>query len=126
MYVLLLSGIVDLVGRLFRSIWYFLDHTIYSWVPKLYNALISISRTSPLSQADIADMADRIYKLLAVFMVFKVTFSLIMYVVNPDDFSDKNKGVSKLVTNIVISLGLLVLTPYIQLCLSISSDDIKK
>ena len=113
MYVLLLQGIIDLVGRLFRSIWYFLDHTIYSWVPKLYNALISISRTSPLSQADIADMADRIYKLLAVFMVFKVTFSLIMYVVNPDDFSDKNKGVSKLVTNIVISLGLLVLTPYI-------------
>ena len=78
-----------------------------------YDLLLEIARTSILTQADIADMADRIYKLLAIFMVFKVTLSLITYVVNPDDFSDKSKGVAKLGTNIVISLSLLILTPYI-------------
>ena len=110
MYIL---GFMTLVSKLLRSIFYSIDDVIYRQIPRLYDLILAIARTSPLSQATIADMASRIYKLLAVFMIFKVTFSLIMYIVNPDDFSDKSKGVSKLITNIVISLGLLVLTPYI-------------
>ena len=102
-----------MISKIFRLIFFFLDNVVYNLIPKIYDLLITIARTSPLSQASITDMASRIYKLLAVFMIFKVTFSLIMYVVNPDDFSDKSKGVSKLVTNIVISLALLVLTPYL-------------
>ena len=110
MYIL---GFMTLVSKLLRSIFYSIDDVIYRQIPRLYDLILAIARTSPLSQATIADMASRIYKLLAVFMIFKVTFSLIMYIVNPDDFSDKSKGVSKLITNIVISLGLLILTPYI-------------
>ena len=100
-------------SRLIRQFFYSVDKIVYNFIPTIYDLLISIARTSVLSQGDIASIADRIYKLLAVFMIFKVTFSLIMYVVNPDDFSDKNKGVGKLSTNIIISLALLVLTPYI-------------
>lgn len=98
---------------LIRTFFFSLDKIVFGFIPRIYNLLMSIARTSILSQANIADMADRIYKLLAVFMIFKVTFSLIMYVVNPDDFSDKSKGISKLVTNIVFSLLILILTPYI-------------
>lgn len=46
-------------------------------------------------------------------MLFKISFSLITYIVNPDDFSDKSKGFGKLIQNTVVSLVLLVLTPYI-------------
>ena len=98
---------------LMRQFFFNIDKIVFNFISTIYDFLITIARTSVLSQADIMDMADRIYKLLAIFMIFKVTFSLIMYVVNPDDFSDKNKGVSKLGTNIVISLTLLILTPYI-------------
>ena len=99
--------------KLMRTFFFGLDKIIYNFIPTIYSLLISIARTSILTQADISKMADRIYRLLAVFMVFKVTFSLIMYVVNPDDFSDKSKGVGKLTTNIIISLSLLIITPYI-------------
>ena len=98
---------------LMRQFFFNIDKIVFNFISTIYDFLITIARTSVLSQADIMDMADRIYKLLAIFMIFKVTFSLIMYVVNPDDFSDKNKGVAKLGTNIVISLSLLILTPYI-------------
>lgn len=98
--------------KLIRQFFFNLDKVVYGFITTVYDLLISIARTSILSQADIINMADKIYKLLAVFMVFKVTFSLIMYVVNPDDFSDKSKGVSKLGLNIVISLALLILVPY--------------
>lgn len=99
--------------KLIRIFFYSIDKIVYNFITAIYDLLISIARTSILTQGDINQMADRIYKLLAVFMIFKVTLSLITYVVNPDDFSDKTKGVSKLSTNIVISLALLILTPYI-------------
>lgn len=99
--------------KLFKQFFFGLDQVVFNMISSIYDLLISIARTSILSQADILDMANRVYKLLAVFMIFKVTLSLITYVVNPDDFVDKSKGISKLVTNIIISLGLLILTPYL-------------
>ena len=45
-------------------------------------------------------------------MVFKVTFSLINYLVNPDSLNDKNSGVGNVAKNIVITLVLLIITPY--------------
>ena len=98
---------------LIKQFFFSLDQVVFNFISEIYDLLISIARTSILTQADIADMADKIYALLTVFMVFKVTLSLITYVVNPDDFADKSKGLSKLGTNIIISLSLLVLTPYI-------------
>lgn len=98
---------------LMRTFFFALDNIVYNFIPKVYDLLLMIARTSPLSQADIAGVADRIYKFLAIFMVFKVTLSLITYVVNPDEFSDKTKGVSKLAQNAIVSLCVLILTPYI-------------
>ncbi len=99
--------------KLIKQFFFWIDKMVYNFIPTIYDLLVDIASTSILTQADIADMANRIYKLLAIFMIFKVTLSLITYVVNPDDFSDKSKGVSKLGTNIVISLAMLILTPYI-------------
>lgn len=99
--------------KLMKQFFFGIDQVVYGAISSIYDLLISIARTSIFTQADIIEMGEKIYKLLAVFMIFKVTFSLITYVVNPDEFSDKNKGVSKLSMNIVISLGLLILNPYI-------------
>ena len=100
-------------AKIIRQFFFMIDSIIYNGITDIYRLLIDISRTSVLSQSSIQSIANRIYELLAIFMIFKIIFSLIMYVVNPDDFSDKSKGVSKIGINIVISLSLLVLTPYI-------------
>ena len=98
-----------LMVRFFMS----LDTTLFNFIGTLYDLLIAISRTSILTQGDIASFAARIEILLGIFMLFKVSFSLITYVVNPDDFSDKSKGFGKLIQNSVISLVMIVLVPYI-------------
>jgi len=90
-----------------------LDRSIYNFISTLYDLLLTIARTSILSQGQISDFADRIYMLLGAFMLFKVAFSLITYVVNPDDFADKSKGLASLGKNAVISLCMLVLVPYV-------------
>ena len=99
--------------KLIKQFFFWIDKIVYNFISLIYDLMITIARTSVLTQSDIIDMAEKIYQLLTVFMIFKVTLSLITYVVNPDDFSDKTKGISKLGTNIVISLALLILTPYI-------------
>ena len=89
-----------------------LDRSIYGFIPTIYNLLMTISRTTILTQGQINKFANRIYLLLGVFMLFKVSFSLINYVVNPDDFADKSKGFAALGRNLIISLCMLVLVPY--------------
>ena len=101
------------VIKLFKHFFFTLDSVLFNFIPTIYNLLISISRTTILSQATIHAFADRIQMLLGIFMLFKVSFSLIMYVVNPDDFSDKSKGIGKLAQNTVISLVMLAVVPYI-------------
>lgn len=99
--------------QIVRSFFYMLDSTLFNFIPTVYDLLISISRTSILSQGQIKQFADRIQLLLGVFMLFKVSFSLITYIVNPDDFSDKAKGFGKLWMNIILSLIMLIGVPYI-------------
>lgn len=55
----------------------------------------------------------RIYALLAIFMLFKLAFSLITYILNPDELTDKNKGASKIIRNVIVVLLLIISVPYI-------------
>lgn len=98
--------------QIVRSFFFTLDSTLFNLIPKVYDLLITISRTSILTQGQIKVFSDRIQALLGVFMLFKVTFSLITYIINPDDFSEKSKGFGKLWQNVIISFIILILTPY--------------
>ena len=101
------------LGKMFRNLFFTLDNALFNFIPMVYTLLMDISRTSILTQSQIHAFAERIQMLLGIFMLFKVSFSLIMYVVNPDDFTEKSKGIGKLAQNTVISLVLLAVVPYI-------------
>lgn len=98
---------------LLRTIFIFLDGIIYPLIGTVYDLLMSIANTNIFTE-DIIDLfAEKVYALLGIFMLFKVSFSILTYIVNPDQFSDKSKGFSKMISNIVITLILLVITPWI-------------
>lgn len=99
--------------KILRRFFIGLDSVLFNFISTLYDLLMEISRTTILSQGEIARLAQRIELLLGIFMLFKLSFSLITYIVNPDDFSDKQKGFGKLIQSAVISLLMLVLVPYI-------------
>ena len=100
-------------SKIFRRFFFSLDSVLFNFIATLYDLLMAISRTTVLTQGDISKFVTRIEVMLGIFMLFKLSFSLITYIVNPDDFSDKSKGFGKLIQNSVISLVLLVTTPYI-------------
>lgn len=96
-----------------RSFSFFLDKVIYGFVGTVYNLLVEIAETSIFTEEVIDIFAGKIYALLGIFMLFKVSFSILTYIVSPDDFVDKNKGFGKLISSILITLTLLVVTPWL-------------
>ena len=106
----------DLLNMFFT----FLDRIVYGLITFLYQLLLYLANLdlfgmSNLSSPDnvITNFSSRVYALLGIFMLFKVSFSILQYMVNPDDFSDKSKGFGKMVTNVLVSLCLIVAVPYI-------------
>lgn len=107
-----------------NSILTFFDRIVYGLISTLYELLIYLanldlfgmstitSSTTP-NENIIVNFSSRIYALLGIFMLFKISFSILQYMVNPDDFSDKGKGFGKLVTNVLVSLVLIITVPYI-------------
>ena len=95
-----------------RSIVASLDSAIYYIISLLYDLLGSLTNFELFSQDTISKFSARIYTFVGLVMLFKVTFSLISYLVNPDAMSDKTNGAGNVAKNIVITLFLIILVPY--------------
>lgn len=102
---------MELIRRLLVGLLGMIDGVVYYLIEVIYGLLMDIASATPFNNEIFSTFAERIYALLGLFMLFKVSFSLIKYIVNPDEFSDKTKGGKKMVTNILIVLVLIVATP---------------
>lgn len=104
-----------IVTDLFRYLFMFLDGIIYNLVQPLYSASIELSDIRAAIQQDaIVEMIiSKIYIFLGVFMVFKLAFSIISMIANPDYVEDKQKGLAKVFTHSLITLVLVVVMPSI-------------
>lgn len=96
-----------------RTLFFALDKVIYGLIDDVYGLLLQLTRTSVFTEESIHQFAERIYALVGIFMLFKVTVSLVNYVLNPDDFTDKEKGLGSIVKHVILSLVMVVLVPYI-------------
>lgn len=103
---------VNLFIKIFRIIFAQLDKVVIFLITQLYKLLIMIANTNVFGDM-IYHYLGRIYTFLGIFMLFKLSLSMLTYIVNPDQLTDQSKGAGKLISNVVISLILLVATPTI-------------
>ena len=104
----------DVVQNLIRSVMFFIDNVIYGLIPKIYQLFIYLSEIDLFSNnGPLNQLINHIYVLLGIFMLFKVSFSLLQYIVDPNSFRDSSKGMGKLVTNVLVAMVLLVAVPSI-------------
>lgn len=89
-----------------------IDRAILNLIVALYDIMNSLATQQIFSEKTITDFATRIYTLLALIMIFKVTFSLITYLVNPDTIADKEAGAGNMAKNVVVMLILIIMVPY--------------
>lgn len=102
---------MELIRRLLVGLLGLIDGVVYYLIEIIYGLLMDIAGARPFSDDIFALFAKRVYVLLGLFMLFKISFSLIKYIVNPDEFNDKVKGGKRLVINILVVLILIVVNP---------------
>ena len=86
----------------------FFDAVIYALINDIYVTFTTIASYTIISQDMIDKFATRIYALVGIFMLFKVSVSLINYFIDPDTFNDSSKGFGNIVKRIIVSLIMLV------------------
>ncbi len=96
-----------------RSFFATLDGVVYSFLKVLYQLFLDLAHVNILDNKTISTFYSKIYVLLGLFMLVKVSFSFINYIVNPDSFLDKQKGAHKIFINIILTLTMLTVTPFV-------------
>lgn len=95
-----------------------IDKVIYGFISDIYVLIVKLADVRIFDDATLGQFASRLYGLIAIFMAFKLIFTFVNYAVNPDTLTDAKTGGKKLITNIVVSLVLLIAVPGIIFPLS--------
>ena len=109
---------VTLVSDIFRVLFFTLDITIYGLIPLIYEMIYSLYNIETIFSGNqfsniLNSVTTTIYSFLAIFMFFRVAFSLITMLVDPNIIDDNERGAKKIVTNIMICLVLIVVVPIV-------------
>lgn len=107
---------VGIIADMMRVIFFFLDSIVYSLIPVVYRGIFEFIDIDKIigvgnTQNLLNTAKETVYSFLAIFMFFRVAFSLITMLVDPSLIDDKSKGAKKIVLNIFICLGLIVVVP---------------
>lgn len=92
------------------GVFLFIDGIVYWAISKLFALYEALAKVEFITQGDYQEIANKFYVIIGVVMLFYLTYSLLKTLINPDDF---NKNISKIATNLVISLILLGVVPLI-------------
>ena len=97
--------------NLVRSLFATIDNVFFWLFNLVMQAVFDIANLELVKSNAFEEFQGRIYVILGIYMLFKVTISLLTYLVNPDVMLDKEKGLGKLVSRSIISLCMLLLLP---------------
>lgn len=97
---------MDTVGV--RGFFASVDVFIASMIEKVYGLILLIADVDIWSKVG-DKIFNKVFSLIAVFMLFKAAIIIIQYVINPDELTSSKKGGVKFLKNIVISLFMLTM-----------------
>lgn len=92
-----------------RSICLTIDSFIYFILSLVFKMFFNIVNSNFIDNDIINQFYSNIQLLLGVFITFKLCFSLINYIINPDRVSDNKVGAGKLIMRVVVALCMLTL-----------------
>ena len=103
------SGLGGMFLDFLRTALTFIEGLGYNILAFVYNIFFSVASAEILSSSAVIGFYQRIQLILGVFMMFKLALSIINVIINPDSIKDNQKGLSKIVTRVVVALFLLLL-----------------
>ena len=108
-----LFGDLPLWRQALRGIGAILCNLIYSLISWIYQLFMVVSRLNILSSDQVAPIYQRVTMILTIVMTFYITFEFVKYVIQPDNFSDKEKGVGNIAFRMIMVVILIAFVPRI-------------
>lgn len=96
-------------AEFFRSIFAALDSIGYLLLEGIYDVFFAVSSAEILSGNTISEVYGRLQLIFGVFMIFKLSLSILNIIIDPDAYKDKQKGSGTIVVRIAVMLVMLTL-----------------
>lgn len=96
-----------------RNILAFFDGVVYWALVKIYSLIITLAGVNIFDADFNSGLNTRIYTIISIIMFFKLAFSILNYIVDPDKLGDKKDGFGAIIKNTVIMFILLLTVPII-------------
>jgi len=107
------DSVTDAADKAFRTFLLHIVDVIYRLIAFCFDVFNDIGTVHIFDNSDINNIYQRVGLVLAIFMIFRLSFSAIQYIVDPDSVTDKQKGAFNIIKKVVISIVLLGITPSI-------------
>lgn len=109
-----MAGIVSLLLDALRVVIFYLDALIYSLIGSFFDLIMDLAKLDQtlFVGKEVETFATNIYAILGILMLFRLSFTLLNIIANPDLLTDKNRGFDKILTRVITALFLIVLIPY--------------
>lgn len=111
MFILDILGIGGAVTDAIRTLALTLCETIYGCIYFCFNIFDSFGKAR--LEIDITGIFQRVEFILGLFMLFRLTFAAIEYLINPDDMIDRQKGIGNIIKKVLIVIVLLGSTRFL-------------
>ena len=86
---------------------------IYRLIAFCFEVFYNLGTANLLQNEAVQNIISRTTLIIGLFMVFRVTFAFIQYIIDPDAMTDKSKGAGAIVKKIVIAIVLLGSTSFL-------------
>ena len=109
MYILLeiAHDIGHAVVEALRSVSFSLFEALLNAINTIYELFMLVATQNLFDADTVSKIYTRIGLVLGLFMIFRLTFYAIEYLINPDSMSDKQKGMGNVVKKVLIVVALL-------------------
>lgn len=87
------------------------DMVSFSFIDNVYDLFIKIATQDLLTTESMKNIVNNFYVVVCLFAFFRIAILLINSIISPDALNQKGAGLSKIFTNLVIMIVLLIITP---------------
>ena len=95
------EGLLSLIIKL--SMW------VLGLIRPILRLIFNVARIDFFGEDIIGDLLGRVYMILGILMLFKITISCVQYLINPDKADDKENGFGGIIKRTIICVMLLAL-----------------
>ena len=111
------SIVTDILDTIQSGIFWLLlklDAIVYSFIDWIYQIILMLANGDILGNTNLVDeLINRLYIIVGVIILFLVAYSLLRSMVNPDEALKGKESPVKIVQNVIISVVLIAVIPYV-------------